>query len=100
MTPGWTPCISSLPSPRSTRGTNGYYYTFCTRRCGASQELYDGDDPPPTGFAKHVALRGTGRYYVVQRQNPRRAGTNGGSMYPAYLGSSFMPGPSLRNLVF
>ena len=48
----------------------------------------------------YPTLRGTGRYYVVQRQNPRRAGTNGGSMYPAYLGSGFMPGPSLRNLVF
>ena len=42
------PCISSLPSPPSTRGTNGYYYTFCTRRCEASQELYDGDGPVPT----------------------------------------------------
>ena len=42
------PCISSLPSPPSTRSTNGYYYTFCTRRCEASQELYDGDGPVPT----------------------------------------------------
>ena len=42
------PCMSLLPSPPSTRGTNGYYYTFCTRRCGASQELYDGDGPVPT----------------------------------------------------
>ena len=50
------PCISLLPSPPSTRGTNGCY-TFCTRRCGASQELYDGDDPLPTGPTTGLSSR-------------------------------------------